>query len=777
MAFWRFTAALSDDLRETLDLIPGVKLNPTGAAAPRNAAWIVESILGALGVPFRVSAPRGAKPHGAALALPWLQPWVPGFLTSYQRDGISNVLAIPGESGHLHWSAGCLSGDTELVVNRGGAAKPITLRDLVHKFNGGYKSNRRQGGGPGRWDTSIPTHTQSIVDGYVRLNKIERAYSNGIAEVFEVITAGGRRIRATKAHEFQRADGTFTGLENLTHGCVVLVAEWLKSAGKAKAENHGKEDGWKHVSGRAVPDTIVSILSVGEEEVFDLGMTAPFHNYIANEFIVHNSGKTLGGLVWALAVGPSITVVVTKAAIRGTWTREIDTYTKGCEWRVLEGMKAGVIGAIPTDRPLILVTGYDTLPAWIATLEGLRPRSIVLDEIHHVRSSKRWDAEVDLGGGEIQKTTETQPPCDLAAPIPAPAVTFSLKDNRAAAAYRLSRSTRRRLGLTATPISDRVRDLWAQLDLIHPWEFGGFYQFARRYCAATENSFGGMDTRGKSNLEELQRRLTFVSHRVPFSIANRDLPAKRRLVTYVKVSEQCKAEGFTEDLKKTMRGVTSGAEGRARLTEMLLMEAAARKRKIVEAWVSDAISAGQKVIVFTGRRKDCARMAEEITKAANALLVQKRIAKPVPVFTGDGSTPMGSGRDPTPGTREWMKDRYMEAEGAAVLVGTGDAWGEGLNLQNTDLMILAMLPYTPRQIIQWEGRVARLGQKRPVLIRYPICEGTIDERVCTILLNKLPAVEKATASDEITGLGQELMGASEEELIGSLLDKVLGEAK
>jgi len=116
----------------------------------------------------------------------------------------------------------------------------------------------------------------------------------------------------------------------------------------------------------------------------------------------------------------------------------------------------------------------------------------------------------------------------------------------------------------------------------------------------------------------------------------------------------------------------------------------------------------------------------------------------------------------------------MRSEGPSVLIGTGDAWGEGLNLQDTDLMILAMLPYTPRQIIQWEGRVARLGQKRPVLIRYPICEGTIDERVCAILLGKLPAVEKAVDSDEIAGLGSELVGASEEELIQRMLEKVIG---
>jgi hypothetical protein len=46
--------------------------------------------------------------------------------------------------------------------------------------------------------------------------------------------------------------------------------------------------------------------------------------------------------------------------------------------------------------------------------------------------------------------------------------------------------------------------------------------------------------------------------------------------------------------------------------------------------------------------------------------------------------------------------------------------------------------------------------------------------VATILLGKLPAVEKATDSDEIVGLGRELIGASEEELVASLVEKVIG---
>lgn len=39
------------------------------------------------------------------------------------------------------------------------------------------------------------------------------------------------------------------------------------------------------------PDKIISITEIGEEDVYDLEMEEPFHNYVANGFVVHNSTR------------------------------------------------------------------------------------------------------------------------------------------------------------------------------------------------------------------------------------------------------------------------------------------------------------------------------------------------------------------------------------------------------------------------------------------------------------------------------------------------------
>ena len=99
-----------------------------------------------------------------------------------------------------------------------------------------------------------------------------------------------------------------------------------------------------------------------------------------------------------------------------------------------------------------------------------------------------------------------------------------------------------------------------------------------------------------------------------------------------------------------------------------------------------------------------------------------------------------------------------------------------LNIHDTDAALFVMLPYTPGQLRQWEGRFTRLGQKRPVVIYYVIAEDTVDEHVASILIDKLPAVQQiaqdvelAEASGVLSGIDED---ESEEEFVQSILDQL-----
>jgi hypothetical protein len=479
------------------------------------------------------------------------------------------------------------------------------------------------------------------------------------------------------------------------------------------------------------------------------------------------AGKTLESIIWALA-RPGLTVAVTKASICTTWAHEVERYCQGVPLLRLEGTRPPASLALPPP-PLFLLLSYSVLPAWIGVLERLRPRSVIYDEAHSAgKSGKRWDAILakeaeplepalvePVEPGFVDPFQFVLPPAPL--PTPQPKVKFLLKDNVAAAAMRLSKSSKRRLATTRTPIRDRVRDLWAQLDLVHPWQWGKRRDFEVRYCDGHEGRFA-WESKGKSNLTELRRRLAFVTHMIPYSVTTRDLPPKRRQVTYVAVKDQVRPEAIADELRAAAR------RGPSALLEMRLMEAASRKRRVVAEHVQDALESNQKVVVFTGRRRDAEALERTVRERIRCSPLSKTA---VPIFMGHGGH--------SDKRRDEMREEYMAAPGPACLIGTGDAWGEGLNLQDSDLLILAMLPYTSGQIIQQEGRVAgRRGQTRPVLILYLIAEGSADEHVVQILLSKLPAVEKTGDFEEIEGFGRELGGGlSEEELIAEIARHVL----
>ena len=77
---------------------------------------------------------------------------------------------------------------------------------------------------------------------------------------------------------------------------------------------------------------------------------------------------------------------------------------------------------------------------------------------------------------------------------------------------------------------------------------------------------------------------------------------------------------------------------------------------------------------------------------------------------------------------------------------------------DTDAALFVMLPYDPGQLRQWEGRFTRRGQVRPVVIYYVIAEGTVDEHVAGILIDKLPAVATVAKDGELAEAGDVLAG-------------------
>ena len=422
----------------------------------------------------------------------------------------------------------------------------------------------------------------------------------------------------------------------------------------------------------------------------------------------------------------------------------------------------------PAPLPRFLITAWETLQAWTPLACGCYPHVVVWDESHLGANPRRW-------GARVVKDDETG---DTTSGL---TVQFSRLTNRAAAAEAICKVAKVRIETTASPIRDRLRNLWAQLDLTEPGAWGKFNPYratlaqqsgpyaafycgrkswAERYCDAHSGTFGGIDSRGRAApaiIEELRLRMSYATHVVPYSVTHAQLPSRRVQVTYLGPDSLARPESI--DGTGPRAKLEFGNVFASSMIEGKLAQACGQKRPWVLAKAIEALEGGSKVVILTARRKDCDELGKGLIKAFTE---KNTTTCSIPIWVAHGGCTV-EGRDE-------IRRAYMAEKGAACIVATGDSFGESLNLQDTDLAIFAMLPYTPGQLRQWMGRFVRKGMTRPVLLLFPIAEGTVDEHVAGLLLDKLPAIDQIVGDEELKGLDKTLSGiGSDEEAIAGLM--------
>jgi intein/homing endonuclease/ATP-dependent 26S proteasome regulatory subunit len=194
---------------------------------------------------------------------------------------------------------GCLSADAEILIanpSRHGG-RLLTIEQLYYRFNNLHKeavskgilSNYRK-----NWDGREEYKTYSIDEttGLVQLNKISGVVYSGIKEVYQITTNSGSTIKSTKDHKFYTEQGAWVALEYLQVGDKLVVRKdgpLLKdySTGRNKIASYREHN---MIMGKI--QSIKSIDYIGEENTYDIQMETPRNNFIANNFVVHNSGKS-----------------------------------------------------------------------------------------------------------------------------------------------------------------------------------------------------------------------------------------------------------------------------------------------------------------------------------------------------------------------------------------------------------------------------------------------------------------------------------------------------
>jgi SNF2 family DNA or RNA helicase len=312
-----------------------------------------------------------------------------------------------------------------------------------------------------------------------------------------------------------------------------------------------------------------------------------------------------------------------------------------------------------------------------------------------------------------------------------------LKNVRSVSA-RLARSLRARymLLLTATPIENRLSDLFQLVSLVRPGLLGSAAEFRARHGRGA-----GRAVRNVGSLQLALRELMVRHRRSEITLM---LP--RRLAETIRV-----APGANEESLYRAIGARVREEARNATTARLLTLRSVQQLAGSSPWAS------ADTLAKLGWR-DLAERAAHLSHCAKAgalldLLARYRArGEKVVVFTAfrrtlealhtllreqDFDTAVYHGSLPR-AEKDAAVARFADA--AQVLLST-EAAGEGRNLQFCHVMVNFDLPWNPMQIEQRLGRIHRVGQQQDVQLTNLVSRGTLEERLLEVLQTKINLFE------------------------------------
>ena len=298
--------------------------------------------------------------------------------------------------------------------------------------------------------------------------------------------------------------------------------------------------------------------------------------------------------------------------------------------------------------------------------------------------------------------------------------------------------------LTATPVENRIEELYNLVSLIRPGHLGGRTAFLRRF------SDSKMRAR-ESARAELRAQLGEVMVRNTRALSGVRLPP--RFARTVLVQPAAGEGELYGHLAAALRALGPG--GRTRLLLSVLLQEAGSSPFAVRATLEKVAGNPEASPAVAEALAPAIRVAAQPTttgKASALLRVLDGAGEPAVVFTRFRGTleflaaflaQAGIAREkvdgnvPAPLRNEAIA--RIRQHGGVLLA--SDVGAEGLNLQFCRRIVNFDLPWNPMRIEQRIGRVHRIGQDHPVDVVNLCLAGSIEERILTILDERINLFE------------------------------------
>lgn len=578
-------------------------------------------------------------------------------LRQYQNEGVAFLEKFNGR-GIIADEMGCISGDASIHIFRNKKAINIPLRKLYSKFNGIDIENKN------KWDMRFPVRTFSKTDENEVIKNIIRKVLYKGSQYVHYIKTETKFLTCTIEHKIFTDRGEVPFSQLFMHDKI-----WTSHNGVLKLEK------------------IIDMGCHGEQDVYDIVMESPYHNFVANGIVVHNCGKTPQTIAWFnLHKDKRPVIVVCPATIKQKWKQEITTWSDITEEEIIL-LSGKTPLSIPKDKKVVIIN-YDIASSWIQELISFTPKVLVLDELHYIKADKT---------------------------------------NRTKAIKTLGRSCPHIIGLSGTPVENRPIEFFNPLNLIRSDIFPNKFKYALKYCAAKKSRWG-WDMSGSSNRGELHDILTkTVMIRRTKSEVLKDLPDKQYALVPVAIENMTEYEEAESDILKWVQE-NEGDEklDRARNAQQLVkinkLQRIASKGKKSPAisWIDDFLdeNEAEKLVVFC-YFTDTIDFIHEKFKDISIKI--------------DGSTPVGK--------RQPLIDEFTNNENLRLAIINIEI-AIGFNLTVASHALFIERTFVPADIAQAGDRLHRFGQKKSVTLWHLVAAGTFDETIIGILQRKMRIINE-----------------------------------
>lgn len=301
-----------------------------------------------------------------------------------------------------------------------------------------------------------------------------------------------------------------------------------------------------------------------------------------------------------------------------------------------------------------------------------------------------------------------------------------------------------RLGLTGTPIENRLRELKALFDLVLPSYMPSESQYREQFVLPIEKY---SDVSAQRKLSRLIR--PFILRRKKTDVL-RELPEKTEELAYCVLSED-QQKSYQAAIDAAKDGVLSELKDDAKPIPFLPLFALLTKLKQVCDHPAVALATPKEYKKYQSGKWDLfLELLEEARESQQKVVVFSHYLSMMDIiedYLSEQKIGFAAVRGATQNRREELK-RFQEDPTCEVFVGSLQAVGLGVDLTAASVVIHYDRWWNAARENQATDRVHRIGQQRGVQVFKLVTKNTLEEHIDRLIMKKGQLMEEIVGSDD-----------------------------